>query len=579
MKSAYKDAFRPRLGRYRVHNRTHNRTLDAIRYFCIILCMMLMVAACGRGSRDAEAEPTNTPEPAPTEVPAEPEPEPTEVPQEEAGATHDDDAADAETSAANVFFRMPTNNAIVPPTFSVTMGATGVAVDPAGEIIENSGHMHILVNQDFIPAGEVIPNDERHIHYGDASLATELTLPVGSHTLRLQLANGAHIALDGDEYRDEIVVTVREGAPEQSVRFSSPLDGAVVPSSFDAHMAVAGLLVDPAGEIVEGSGHLHILLDTDFIPAGEVIPNDATHLHYGKAQLQAPLVLEPGEHTLRLQFANGAHIALDGDQYRDEITITVEEDAASEAVQFVMPEDGAMVDSTFDVQMSAAGLFVEGAGAVLREEGGHMHILVDTDFIEAGNVIPKDEQHIHFGGGQTMAELTLEPGEHTLRLQMANGAHIAMDGEQYRAEITVTVDESSANVESDSNASTDSDAGSAGDTAEAAADVDAEDAATVAPAELWTSMTCSACHNLNEAQSADNIGQPGPHMGNLYEVADTRVDGQDALEYVIASIVEPNAFVNEGYVANVMPQNFAEKMSEAEIEALALWILDPDRTN
>jgi hypothetical protein len=33
--------------------------------------------------------------------------------------------------------------------------------------------------------------------------------------------------------------------------------------------------------------------------------------------------LEPGEHVLRLQFANGAHIALDGPAYRDEITVTV----------------------------------------------------------------------------------------------------------------------------------------------------------------------------------------------------------------------------------------------------------------
>jgi hypothetical protein len=36
------------------------------------------------------------------------------------------------------------------------------------------------------------------------------------------------------------------------------------------------------------------------------------------------LELEPGLHTLRLQVANGAHLALEGEQYRDTITVTVE---------------------------------------------------------------------------------------------------------------------------------------------------------------------------------------------------------------------------------------------------------------
>jgi hypothetical protein len=35
--------------------------------------------------------------------------------------------------------------------------------------------------------------------------------PQGVHTLRLQVANGAHIALEGEQYRDEITVTVRSG--------------------------------------------------------------------------------------------------------------------------------------------------------------------------------------------------------------------------------------------------------------------------------------------------------------------------------------------------------------------------------
>ncbi|MEM7533512.1 MAG: DUF4399 domain-containing protein [Chloroflexota bacterium] len=361
-----------------------------------------------------------------------------------------------------------------------------------------------------------------------------------------------------------------------NVFFKMPLDGAIVPPTFQVVMNAAGVAVDPAGDIIENSGHMHILVDTDFVPAGEVIPNDEQHLHYGDGSLMTELTLTPGPHTLRLQLANGAHIALNGDEYRDEIIVMVSEDAPDQSVGFVMPADGAVVPETFDVQMTAAGLFVDPAGDIV-ENSGHFHILVNTDFIPAGEVIPNDEQHLHFGGAQTMTTLTLEPGEYTLRLQLANGAHIALDGEQYRAEIQISVGE---NTESAVKNDYDEDTADENTADEDTADEDTSNedvAATVrAPEELWVSMACSACHKLDQVQSADNFGQPGPHMANLFETAGSRVEGQSAIKYIVASIVEPNAYINEGYVANVMPQNFAEKMSEEEIARLAEWVLNPN---
>ena len=89
-------------------------------------------------------------------------------------------------------------------------------------------------------------------------------------------------------------------------------------------MAADGLMIEPSGEVKDGSGHFHILVNTDFIAPGQVIPKDDQHLHYGTGATETELTLEPGTYTLRLQFANGAHITLDGDQYRDEIQISVE---------------------------------------------------------------------------------------------------------------------------------------------------------------------------------------------------------------------------------------------------------------
>jgi len=93
------------------------------------------------------------------------------------------------------------------------------------------------------------------------------------------------------------------------VYFISPKDGASVGKEFTAKFAVEGLKVAKAGEIVPGTGHFHILIDTPALAEGQVIPTDEKHLHYGQGQTEAKLKLAPGPHTLTLQFADGAHRA------------------------------------------------------------------------------------------------------------------------------------------------------------------------------------------------------------------------------------------------------------------------------
>ena len=110
----------------------------------------------------------------------------------------------------------------------------------------------------------------------------------------------------------------------QNISFAAPADGATVPPEFDVVMVANGLTIEPAGELHENAGHFHLLVDSDFIAPGELIPFDANHIHFGKGELSATIELTPGEHILRLQFADGAHIAQDGEQYRAEITVNVE---------------------------------------------------------------------------------------------------------------------------------------------------------------------------------------------------------------------------------------------------------------
>jgi hypothetical protein len=102
-------------------------------------------------------------------------------------------------------------------------------------------------------------------------------------------------------------VSLASGAWAQSVSIIEPADGATVSSPFKVRFGVTGMAVKPAGDMTEKTGHNHLLINTASMPAGEVIPMDATHLHYGKGQTEAEVTLKPGVYTLTSQFANGAH--------------------------------------------------------------------------------------------------------------------------------------------------------------------------------------------------------------------------------------------------------------------------------
>ncbi|NUU00842.1 DUF4399 domain-containing protein [Herbaspirillum robiniae] len=96
-------------------------------------------------------------------------------------------------------------------------------------------------------------------------------------------------------------------AADKSVSILEPKNGATVTSPFKVKFGVKGMTVHPANEIVEGTGHHHLLINQGPIKAGEPIPMDDTHLHYGKGQTEAEVTLPPGKYKLTAQFANGAH--------------------------------------------------------------------------------------------------------------------------------------------------------------------------------------------------------------------------------------------------------------------------------
>jgi mono/diheme cytochrome c family protein len=77
---------------------------------------------------------------------------------------------------------------------------------------------------------------------------------------------------------------------------------------------------------------------------------------------------------------------------------------------------------------------------------------------------------------------------------------------------------------------------------------------------------CSTCHAL------DNTRIVGPGMAGIATHAQTRVAGEGAVGYLYTSIVNPSAYVVEGY-PNVMPATFADRLDEAQIRDLVAYLL------
>jgi hypothetical protein len=133
---------------------------------------------------------------------------------------------------------------------------------------------------------------------------------------------GEHPTADSDGEASGIAEMI--AAPEGArVFFVNLEDGAVVSSPVKVEMGSEGIKVQPAGEIVEGTGHHHIIINEGPSPYGVVVGADDTHIHFGKGQEETELELAPGKYTLTLQFADGFHRSY-GDSMSSTITIEVQ---------------------------------------------------------------------------------------------------------------------------------------------------------------------------------------------------------------------------------------------------------------
>lgn len=79
---------------------------------------------------------------------------------------------------------------------------------------------------------------------------------------------------------------------------------------------------------------------------------------------------------------------------------------------------------------------------------------------------------------------------------------------------------------------------------------------------------CVTCHSLEP-----DVTLVGPSLAGLAERAGQRVAGQSALEYVKASITDPDSHVVDGFRTGQMVGGWTDELSEAQIDSLVDYLL------
>jgi peptidoglycan hydrolase-like protein with peptidoglycan-binding domain len=223
-----------------------------------------------------------------------------------------------------------------------------------------------------------------------------------------------------------------------AVYFVDVKNGQTLPAKTTIHFGLRNMGVAPAGLDRPNAGHHHLIIDTPTPALNQPIPNDFNHLHFGAGQTEAEVSLSPGKHTLQLIVGDKDHIPHSPPIMSEIITVTVVDSGQVAAAAIRRPSspeakvyleniaDGQHIPSQTIVRFGLLSMGVAPAG-VAKPNTGHHHLLIDTPLPPLDQPIPNDFNHLHFGGGQTEARLTLSPGPHSLQLLLGDENHVPHD--------------------------------------------------------------------------------------------------------------------------------------------------------
>ena len=111
-------------------------------------------------------------------------------------------------AAPRVYIESPENGALVQSPVEIVFALDGMELAPAGTYATNTGHHHLIIDNELPDLGMPIPSDNNHLHFGKAQDRVLLDLEPGLHTLQLLLGDGNHIPHQSPLISEKIEIRV-----------------------------------------------------------------------------------------------------------------------------------------------------------------------------------------------------------------------------------------------------------------------------------------------------------------------------------------------------------------------------------
>ena len=115
---------------------------------------------------------------------------------------------DDSVTPSRLYIESPQNGALVQSPVEVVFGLEGMELALAGTYAPDTGHHHLIIDNDLPDLAMPIPSNNNYLHFGKAQDRVLLDLEPGMHTLQLLLGDGSHIPHQPPLISKKIVITI-----------------------------------------------------------------------------------------------------------------------------------------------------------------------------------------------------------------------------------------------------------------------------------------------------------------------------------------------------------------------------------
>ena len=216
-------------------------------------------------------------------------------------------SASASASPTLQLSTAPTATVVSGDTATIALVVSGIKiVAPDGDTSGKTGHFHVFIDKDPVPAGTIIPHASGIVHTEENPI--QLTgLTDGDHKLVIVLGDGVHRRIGDSQVTQSIKIT------GPTVHLTAPAT-AVAGQSVTVTATVEGVkLVTAAADLSHKdgtTGHLHIFVNKDPVaPGGVPIPSgDPAIIHTAATKTAIPAtLLKTGNNTIWVELGYADH--------------------------------------------------------------------------------------------------------------------------------------------------------------------------------------------------------------------------------------------------------------------------------